>query len=179
MICTDYRKYKKYGGNFFSIVFLTQGFWAILQYRAASAVYRKLRVPVLRQLLLGACLLWQKVVEICTGISIPASAVIGHSFYIGHFGNIILNAKTIMGNNCNISQGVTIGVSGRGEDRGVPVLGNNVYVGANAVLAGSISIGDNVVVGANSLVVTTIDANCSVVGVPAQKISDHGSKDYI
>lgn len=113
-IHSDYKKYKKYGSHFFSIVFFTQGFWAILQYRIANAVYRKIHLPILRQFLLLMCLLWQKCIEITTGISIPASAFIGHSFYIGHFGGIILNAKSIIGNNCNISQGVTIGVSGIG-----------------------------------------------------------------
>ena len=75
----------------------------------------------------------QKGIEIITGISIPASAEIGHSFYTGHFGGIILNAKTVVGNNCNISQGVTIGDSGTEERRGVPQTGNNVYIGTNTI----------------------------------------------
>nr|MBP9793883.1 serine acetyltransferase [Flavobacterium sp.] len=112
LIYTDYKKYKKYGGNFFTIVFFTQGFWAIFQYRIANGIYRKIKIPLVRQLSLLLCLLWQKIIEMTTGISIPASVTIGDSFYIGHFGGIILNAKSIIGNNCNISQGVTIGVSG-------------------------------------------------------------------
>ncbi len=177
-IHTDYKKYKKYGGNFITIIFFTQGFWAVFQYRIANAVY-KMRIPVLKQVLTILCLLWQKVIEITTGISIPASAKIGHSFYIGHFGGIILNAKTSIGNNCNISQGVTIGVSGIGEKRGVPVIGNDVYVGANAVLAGNITIEDNVLIAACSLVNTDVDGNSIMIGVPAIKVSNKSSEGYI
>ena len=178
LIKSDYQKYKKYGGNFLSIIFLTQGFWASFQYRIAHSIF-KLRVPVIRQILIIICLLWQKVIEITTGISIPASAKIGHSFYIGHFGGIIINANVVIGENCNISQGVTIGVSGRGEKRGVPILGDNVYIGANAVLAGKIILGNNVVVSGSSLLVDDAESNGVYCGVPAIKISDKGSEGYI
>lgn len=178
LIASDYKKYKKYGGNFISILFFTQGFWAILQYRFAHFVYQ-LKIPVLKQILQIICMFWQKTIEITTGISIPASAKIGHSFYIGHFGGIILNANTQIGNNCNISQGVTIGVSGLDEKRGVPAIGDNVYMGANCVIAGKITIGDDVLIGACSLVNTDVEASSVMLGVPAIKISANSSKGYI
>lgn len=178
LLYSDYKKYKKYGGNFISILFFTQGFWAIFQYRIANFVYQ-LKIPVLKQLLQILCLVWQKIIEIVTGISIPASVKIGHSFYIGHFGGIIINAKTVIGNNCNISQGVTIGVSGLNENRGVPTIGNNVYLGANCVIAGGVFIGDNVLVSACSLVIKDVECNRVVSGVPAVEISSKGSKGYI
>ena len=178
LISSDYKKYKKYGGNFITILFFTQGFWASFQYRVAHAVH-KMQIPILKQLLQLLCLIWQKIIEISTGISIPASAQIGHSFYIGHFGGIILNAKTTIGNNCNISQGVTIGVSGQGENRGVPKIGNNVYIGANVVIAGNIYIEDNVLIGACSLVNTNVTANSVMLGVPAVKVSEKSSEGYV
>ncbi|WP_370277584.1 serine O-acetyltransferase [Flavobacterium sp. J27] len=177
-IFSDYKKYKKYGGNFMTILFLNQGFWAILQYRIANGVY-KMKLPIIKSILRFMCLIWQKWIEILTGISIPASVSIGHSFYIGHFGGIILNAQTIIGNNCNISQGVTIGISGLGTHRGVPVIGNNVYIGANAVVAGKIKIGDNVLIGACSLVNTNAEENAVLIGVPAVKVSNKGTREYI
>ncbi len=179
LIYSDYKKYKKYGGNVISILFFTQGFWAIYQYRIANFVYRKIHILLLRQLLLLFCLIWQKIIEILTGISIPASVSIGHSFYIGHFGGIILNAKTIIGNNCNIAQNVTIGVSGIGERRGVPVIGNNVYIGANSVIAGKILVKDNVVIGACSFLNKDVDEKSVLLGVPAVIVSQKGSEDYI
>lgn len=179
LIQSDYKKYKSYGGNFITIFFLTQGFWAILQYRTANFFHRKLKIPVLRQIVLSICLLWRKLIEITTGISIPASAQIGHSFYIGHFGGIILNAKTVIGTNCNISQGVTIGVSGVNEKRGVPIIGNNVYIGANSVVAGGITIGDNVLIGACSLVTTDASEDSVMLGVPAKVVSRNSSNGYL
>lgn len=178
LIQSDYQKYKKYGGTFIIIVFFTQGFWAIVQYRFAHAVY-KLRVPVVKQMLQFVCLLWQKGIEMTTGISIPASAHIGPSFYIGHFGGIILNANTVIGSNCNISQGVTVGVSGLNERRGVPVIGNNVYIGANTIVAGKITIGNDVLIGAASLMSKDATDSSVWVGVPAVKISDYGSHGYV
>ena len=136
-------------------------------------------IPILKQLLKILCLFWQKGIEIVTGISIPASVKIGHSFYIGHFGNIILNAKTIIGNNCNVSQGVTVGVSGQGKNRGVPKIGNNVYIGANAVVVGNIVIEDNVLIAACSLVNTYVAYNSVMLGVPAIKVSEKSSEGYV
>lgn len=178
LLLSDYKKYRKYGGNFISILFFTQGFWAIFQYRVANSIYG-LRIPILKQFLQLFCLLWQKNIEIFTGISIPASASIGHSFYIGHFGGIIINAKAVIGNNCNLSQGVTIGVSGLGNKRGVPVIGNNVYIGANAVVAGNIKIEDDVLIGACSLVTSNAEKGSVLVGVPAIEVSKKGSEGYI
>lgn len=178
-ITSDFNKYRKYGGNFISIFFFTQGFWAIFQYRIANLAYRKVHIPIIRQLVIFVLLIWQKCIEITTGISIPYSCTIGHSFYIGHFGGIIINANAKIGDNCNISQGVTIGVSGRGDNRGVPVLGDNIYIGANAVLAGKIKIGSNCVIAANSLVIESIIDNSTVIGVPAKVINQLGSKGYI
>lgn len=175
---SDYKKYKKYGGNFLTIIFFTQGFWAVFQYRIAHAVY-KIKIPILKQLLQFICLLWQKLIEITAGISIPASVSIGHSFYIGHFGGIIINAKASIGNNCNISQGVTIGVSGIGEKRGVPIIGDEVYIGANTVVAGKIQIGNQVLIGACSMVNCSIPDSAVAIGVPAIIISQNGSKGYI
>jgi serine O-acetyltransferase len=179
LVVSDYRKFKKYGGNFLTIIFFTQGFWAIFQHRIAHAIYSSVKIPVLRQVLALISLCWQKIIEINTGISIPASAKIGHSFYIGHFGGIILNANSIIGDNCNISQGVTIGISGQDDKRGVPIIGNNVYIGVNSVVAGKISIGDHVLIGACSLVTSDVEENAVVSGVPAVKISDKSSKGYI
>jgi len=121
----------------------------------------------------------QKYIEIVTGIQLPYSATVGHKFYIGHFGGIIINANAVIGDNCNISQGVTIGVSGRGAHRGVPVVGDNVYIGANATIAGDITIGNNAVIGANSLVVKDVEEATTVVGVPAKVVSTNDSKGYI
>lgn len=179
LIRSDYKRYQNYGSGFFAIFFLTQGFWALFQYRIAHYFFVKVRLQPFRALFKLWMLLWQKVIEMTTGISIPASAKIGHSMYIGHFGGIIFNQDTVMGNHCNISQQVTIGVSGIGERRGVPIIGNNVFIAANSIVAGKITIGDDVMIGACSFVNTDVEAGCTVLGVPAKVISDKGSKAYL
>lgn len=179
LIKSDYKKHKKYDANFLVIIFFTQGFWAIFQYRVAHFFHTKVKIQPFRILCMMIMYLWQKCIEIITGISIPASAKIGHSFYIAHFGGIIINSNAVIGDNCNISQGVTIGVSGLGENRGVPIIGNNVYIGANAVCAGKINIADDVLVGACSLVNKDVERSTIVLGVPAISVSQNGSKNYI
>lgn len=179
LIQSDYKKHKKYGANLLTIFFLTQGFWAVFQYRIAHYAFVKIKLQPFRIVFFVFALLWQKWIEVSTGIAIPASTKIGHSFYIGHFGGIIINANVIIGDNCNISQGVTIGVSGIDDNRGVPILGNNVYLGANAVVAGKINIGNNVLIAACTLVTMDLNDFDVAIGVPAVVVSDKGSKGYI
>lgn len=179
-INSDLKKYKKYSGKNSIVLILTQqGLWALIVYRINHAIYVGKLPLLIKKILLIFGIFNQKWIEIITGISLPYSAKIGHSFYIGHFGNIIINANSIIGENCNISQGVTIGVSGRGENRGVPIIGNNVYFGANSTVVGKITIGDNALIGANSLVISDVTPGTTVVGVPAKLVSANDSNGYI
>ncbi|MUU77644.1 serine O-acetyltransferase [Winogradskyella endarachnes] len=176
----DISKYKAYSQSNTIILLLTQqGLWALFVYRISNALFVSKSPRLIKRFLLVFCLIAQKWIEILTGISLPYSATIGERFYIGHFGGIIINANAIIGNNCNISQGVTIGVSGISEKRGVPIIGNNVYIGASATVVGKIKVGDFAVIGANSLVTKDVESNSTVLGVPAVKVSDRNSNGYI
>lgn len=179
LIVSDFKKHKKYGANFFVIVFFTQGFWATFQYRIANYIHRKIKLQPFRAFFLYPMFFWQKLIEVFAGISIPSSAQIGHSFYVAHFGGIILNSKVVIGNNCNISQGVSIGVSGLNEFRGVPIIGDNVFIGSNSIVAGKITVGNNALIGSCSLVTSNVEENAVMLGVPAIKISEKSSKGYI
>ena len=114
-----------------------------------------------------------------TGICLPATAKIGPGLRIPHAGTIVLHARTVIGSDCCLTHGVTIGISGSGERRGVPSLGDRVYVGANASIVGPIRIGNDVVVGANSLVNRDVPDHCTVLGVPASVVSHNGSEEYL
>jgi serine O-acetyltransferase len=177
----DIARYKQHGRNASPVALLLteQGLWALLQYRLASALYRSHLSFVGKVPLLTLAAITQKIIEIVVGITLPYQASIGPGLYIGHFGNIVLSPDAVIGHTCNLSQGVTIGVSGRGARRGVPKIGNRVYIAANAVVVGRISIGDDVVIAANSLVIADVPAHTTVMGVPAQAINAHGSKDYL
>ncbi len=113
------------------------------------------------------------------GYQISVSTEIGSGFYIGNFGGIFINTKAIIGKNFNISQDVTIGQSNRGRNKGVPTIGDNVYLGSGAKVIGNIRIGNNVVIGSNCVVVNDVPDNAVVVGVPGKIISYEGSRDYV
>jgi len=113
------------------------------------------------------------------GIEIGPSTQIGTGFYIGHFGGIIVNQHARIGKNCNISQGVTIGVSNKGSLAGCPVIGDNVFIGPGAKIFGKIEIGDNVAIGANAVVTRDVPRNTAAVGIPARTIENSNSDGYI
>ena len=117
--------------------------------------------------------------EIRFGITIPIQAELGPGFYIGHSGGIVLHQDVKIGRDCNLSQGVTIGLSSRGRHFGVPTIGERVYIGPGAKIFGNITIGDDVAIGANAVVTRDVPSGSVVIGAPARVVSDKGSDGYI
>lgn len=113
------------------------------------------------------------------GISIPDTTQVGSGFYIGHFGDIVVNSRTVIGKNCNISHGVTLGQLNRGERAGCPMIGDNVFIGPGAKILGKIQVGDHAAIGANCVVVADVPPHAVVVGVPGKVISQAGSEGYV
>lgn len=113
------------------------------------------------------------------GMHIAPSAQIGRGFYVGHFSGIFVNQNVSIGDNCNISHGVTLGVANRGVRKGVPTVGNNVFIGPGAKIFGKLHIGDNVAIGANAVVTKDVPANSVAVGIPAKIIEGKNSDGYI
>ena len=100
------------------------------------------------------------------GIQIPIGTKIGRAFYIGHGIGIVINGNTTIGNNCSISQFLTIG-----SNKGTPAqIGNNVYIGPNVCLVENVMIGDNAKIGAGAVVIKNVPANATAVGNPARII---------
>jgi len=112
-------------------------------------------------------------------IQIPINTKIGNGFHLNHFGNIIINQGVIIGENCNVSQGVTLGNVSRGKLKGCPTIGDRVWIGANAVVVGKITIGNDVLIAPLSYVNFDIPANAVVMGNPARIINYNGSGGYI
>lgn len=100
------------------------------------------------------------------GLEIPRQASIGPGLYIGHAYNITINADAIIGQNCNIHKGIVIGMTNRGKTKGVPVIGNEVWIGINAAIVGGITIGDDVLIAPNSFVNCDIPSHSVVFGNP-------------
>ena len=122
-------------------------------------------------------ILFRKMIKF--GIEIYPQTKIGEGFYIGHFGCITVHPKTKIGKNCNLSQGVTIGIINRGNKKGVPTIGDNVYIGSGAKILGNITIGSNVAIGANAVVLSDVPDNAVVAGIPAVIKSYNGSVGYV
>lgn len=105
-------------------------------------------------------------VQVLWGIELPRRARIGPGLSIGHFGGIVISPDTVMGSNCGVSQGVTIGIGGSGDRTGVPVIGNDVYIAPGAKIFGAIRVGNNVKIGANAVVYKDVPDNAVVALVP-------------
>ncbi|MFT4114302.1 serine O-acetyltransferase [Silvibacterium sp.] len=143
-----------------------QGLWAMAVYRFGRWRYtigpRVLRVPFsfLYKFL-------QKLVEIFAGIELPCEVTLGRRFRIDHFGGIIISGDATFGDDCIVRNGVTVGLRHTGQ-RGAPVIGNRVDIGAGAKILGPIHIGDDVAIGANAVVIRDVPANSIAVGIPAR-----------
>lgn len=179
-IRADYGRYKTSSPiALFEVILFSQGFWASFVHRLTRAIYLNVKIPILRQILRFLSKVAIKFTEVITGISLPVGCNIGSGLYIGHFGNVILHPKTQMGKNCNLSQGVTIGIIQRGKRQGVPKLGDRVFVGPNAVVLGGITVGDDAAIGAGAIVTRSIPPRAVVAGNPAKILSYEGSFEFI
>lgn len=108
------------------------------------------------------------------GYTIPCN-VFGPGLSIAHRGTIVVHPRVRVGENCRIHQGVTLGSGARGL---VPTIGNNVFIGPNAVVVGPITIADGIAIGANSYVDKSFqEPNITIAGCPAKKISDRSPED--
>ena len=147
---------------------LRQGLWVMAVYRFGRWRYairwRWLRVPFS----IVYKLLWV-LVEILTGVELPCENLVGRRFRIDHFGGIIISGDAVFGDDCVVRNGVTVGLRNSGE-RGSPILGNRVDIGAGAKLLGPIRIGDDVAIGANAVVLCDVPSHSIAVGVPARVI---------
>ncbi|MCD8007034.1 MAG: serine acetyltransferase [Oscillospiraceae bacterium] len=89
---------------------------------------------------------------------------IGRGLYLGHPYNITVSPYAIIGDNCNLHKGVTVGRENRGERKGAPVIGDKVWIGINATVVGNIKIGNDVMIAPNSFVNCDIPDHSIVIG---------------
>ena len=113
-------------------------------------------------------------------IEIYGKTQIGYGLYIGHAFGITINFGATIGNNCNIHRGVLIGQENRGIRKGVPTIGNNVWMGINSSIIGKITIGDDVIIAPNSFVNCDVPSHSIVFGNPCIiKHKDNATDQYI
>lgn len=154
------------------ILILYNGVHAILLYRISHWLWR-------HHLLFLARLISQ-IAKWLTGVEIHPAATIGRRLVIDHGTGIVIGATTIIGDDCLIYQGVTLGGTGISQGKRHPTLGNNVMIGSGAKVLGDIRIGNHSRVAANSVVLRDVPDNSTVVGVPGRIVRINGEKtDHI
>lgn len=104
------------------------------------------------------------------GLEIPWKTQIGEGLYLGHAFNITVNPSAEIGRNCNIHKGVTIGQENRGKRKGVPTIGDDVWIGVNATIVGSIKVGSDVLIAPGAYVNCEVPDHSIVLGNPCKVI---------
>jgi serine O-acetyltransferase len=142
-----------------------QGFWVMIVYRFGRWRYG-VRPVLVRKLFSLVYRVLFKFAQIVTGIELPCEVELGRKFVIDHFGGIVISGYAKFGSNCRIRDGVVVGLR-HIDDTRAPIIGDNVDIGSGAKLLGPIRIGNNVLIGANAVVLVDVPDNCIAVGVPA------------
>ena len=146
---------------------ISLGFWALQVYRFGHLRYR-FSSKLVRYPLGVLHILFAKLAEIVCGVTIGVSASIGRRLIIEHSGSIVIHGNSVIGDDCIIRQGVTIGNKRMDDPFGAPVLGNRVNVGAGAKILGRVHIGNDVEIGANAVVICDVPDGAIAVGIPAR-----------
>lgn len=141
--------------NICHILFLYPGVWAIFFHRVAYGL-NKVRLYFLARLI-------SQVARFLTHIEIHPGAKIGKGCFIDHGAGVVIGETTVIGDNCTIYQGVTLGGVTTEKVKRHPTLMDNVVVGANAMILGNVYIGKNAKIGAGAIVVKDVDDNCTIL----------------
>ncbi|MDP9051297.1 MAG: serine acetyltransferase [Acidobacteriota bacterium] len=113
------------------------------------------------------------------GLDISPNTRIGPGLYIGHFGGVVISPHAALGANINIAQGITIGATSRGTNAGAPTLEDRVWVGANAIIVGKITIGHDALIAPGAYVNFDVPSMAVVLGNPGKVVSTTGSVGYV
>lgn len=154
--------------SFLEVLLLYQGLHALVTYRLAHALYKM-------RLFFSARALSQ-CARFLTGIEIHPGAKIGKSLFIDHGMGVVIGETAVIGDNVLLYQGVTLGGTGLEKGKRHPTIGNSVVIGTGAKVLGNITVGDNSYIGANAVVIKDVPANSTVVGVPGRITKQDGKK---
>lgn len=155
-------------------LWLDPAVWSIACYRLANWLHTNPPALPVRLPLKVLSFAGNKFCEVFMEMCIDPHATIGGGLYIGHIGGVHINPGAVLGRNCDLAHRVTVGASAMGR-KGVPTLGDEVYIGTGAALVGKIKIGNGAKIAANTLVITNVPAGATVMGVPG-RIVMHGPK---
>ncbi|MEA5472752.1 serine O-acetyltransferase [Synechococcus sp. CCY9201] len=142
------------------------GFHALVLHRLSHRLWGA-GVPLLPRL-------FSQLSRLLTGVEIHPGARIGRGVFIDHGMGVVIGETSVVGHNCLLYQGVTLGGTGKEHGKRHPTLENNVVVGAGAKVLGAITVGANTRIGAGSVVLRSVEPNCTVVGIPGRVVHQSG-----
>ena len=148
------------------VLLLYQGVHALIMHRFAHWFYKHRLFFIAR--------LISQISRFFTLIEIHPGAQMGHGILIDHGCGVVIGETAIVGDNCTIYQGVTLGGVGTQKGKRHPTLGNNVTVGSGAKILGSFEVGDNCTIAANAVLLKPLEDNITAVGIPARPVKKDG-----
>jgi serine O-acetyltransferase len=149
----------------FEVLTTYPGLHAVMMHRLSHRLWRR-NLKWLARLLAN-------VARLFTGIEIHPGAVIGRRFFIDHGMGVVIGETAIIGDDCTLYHGVTLGGTTWQKGKRHPTLGRDVVVGAGAKVLGPIEIGDGARIGSNAVVVKSLPPGATAVGVPARIIESN------
>ena len=150
------------------VLLLYQGVHALIWHRIAHWFYQKRMFFIAR--------LISQIARFFTLIENHPGAQLGHGILIDHGAGVVIGETAVVGDNCTIYQGVTLGGVGTKKGKRHPTLGNNVTVGSGAKILGSFQVGDNCSIAANAVLLQPLEENITAVGIPAHPVKKDGVK---
>ena len=150
------------------VLLLYSGLHALMLYRLSHALHRSGHYFAAR--------LVSQSGRFLTGIEIHPGAEIGEGLFIDHGSGVVIGETAIIGNNCTLYQGVTLGGTGKETGKRHPTLGDGVMVGAGAKLLGNFTVGDGAKIAAGAVVLGDVPAEATAVGIPARVVRQSGKK---
>ena len=149
-------------------VLMYPGVHAIYLHRLAHFLHR-IHIPVIPRFI-------SQISRLLTGIEIHPGASIGRRCFIDHGAGVVIGETVEIGRDVTIYQGVTLGGTGRHKGKRHPTIGDNVVIGAAAIVLGAITIGHNARIGAAAVVTKSVPPDTTVVGNPARVVYKEGRK---
>ena len=154
--------------NAWEVFFLYPGIHAVIWHRAAHFLFRH-RMKFLARMV-------SQTARFFTGIEIHPGAVIGKGLFIDHGMGVIIGETAVIGDNCTIYQGVTLGGTGKEKGKRHPTLEDNVMVGSGAKVLGPFTVGANSKIAAGAVVLGEVPPGSTCVGVPARIVKQDGKR---
>ena len=154
--------------NSLEIILLYSGLHAIVMYRISHKLWQW-KLPFF---------LWavSQFAKFLTAIEIHPGATIGKGLFIDHGTGVVIGETAVIGNNVTLFQGVTLGGTGKETGKRHPTINDNVVIGTGAKVLGNITVGNNAYIGANAVVIRNVPPNSTVVGVPGHITKQDGKK---